>query len=532
MRESIISGLAVPVLEQLGKGGRFLIGQARDARKDVQKIEADIKALKEYPKRYEDLHGQIKIMPGLMKDPMPLDSIYTAVKFLDDDSRRYFASAKDLEQFYREQGKRNFETAEKRHDGMSIAKEKPYLMVLGGPGIGKSTFLKKLGLESFKGKQGQLQSERIPIFIELKTLRSQPIDLVGALAKELDICGLSDARAFTELSLKKGNLLILLDGLDEVPTANTNRIIEKIEAFVRKYRKNAFVASCRTAAYHSSFKQFSDVTIADFDNKQIEQFIRRWFNSRLDQEADTANQYWQELKQPENKAAKELAQTPLLLTFLCLIYEREQELPNQRSTLYGRALDILLRDWSAQKRLERSSVYKYLRPEFEKELLNEIAYNSFEEDRLFFLKSDITDRINDYLSDTANIPAELDSSAVLEAIEIQQGILVERATDTYSFSHLTLQEYLTASYISSEWSIQKLVSEHLTDERWREVFLLVSGLAGRRSHELWPVMERQAIVFIKSPKLQGLLQWATELSDNSLSSNRVLSRSVLKKSAM
>ena len=489
MWESIISGLAVPVLEQLGKGGRFLIGQARDARKDVQKIEADIKALKEYPKRYEDLHGQIKIMPGLMKDPMPLDSINTAVKFLDDDSRRYFASAKDLEQFYREQGKRNFETAEKRHDGMSIAKEKPYLMVLGGPGIGKSTFLKKLGLESFKGKQGQLQSERIPIFIELKPLRSQPIDFVGALAK-------------------------------------------KIEAFVRKYRKNAFVASCRTAAYHSSFKQFSDVTIADFDNKQIEQFIRRWFNSRLDQEADTANQYWQELKQPENKAAKELAQTPLLLTFLCLIYEREQELPNQRSTLYGRALDILLRDWSAQKRLERSSVYKYLRPEFEKELLNEIAYNSFEEDRLFFLKSDITDRINDYLSDTANIPAELDSSAVLEAIEIQQGILVERATDTYSFSHLTLQEYLTASYISSEWSIQKLVSEHLTDERWREVFLLVSGLAGRRSHELWPVMERQAIVFIKSPKLQGLLQWATELSDNSLSSNRVLSRSVLKKSAM
>ena len=176
MWESIISGIGVPVLEQLGKGGRFLIGQARDARKDVQKIEADIKALREYPERYEDLHGQVKIMPGLMKEPMPLESIYTAVKFLDDDSRRYFASLEDLERFYREQGKRNFETIQERHDGMSIAREKPYLMVLGGPGIGKSTFLKKLGLEAFKGKQGQLQSEHIPVFIELKTLRSKPID--------------------------------------------------------------------------------------------------------------------------------------------------------------------------------------------------------------------------------------------------------------------------------------------------------------------------------------------------------------------
>ncbi|MEA5462321.1 NACHT domain-containing protein [Leptothoe sp. PORK10 BA2] len=107
------------------------------------------------------------------------------------------------------------------------------------------------------------------------------------------------------------------------------------------YDQNTFVAPCCTAAYRSSFQQFSDVTITDFDNDQIQQFIQRWFNSKLDQEADSANEYWQLLQQPENKAAKELAQTPLLLTFLYLIYEREQTLPNRRSPLYGRALNIL-----------------------------------------------------------------------------------------------------------------------------------------------------------------------------------------------
>ena len=70
--------------------------------------------------------------------------------------------------------------------------------------------------------------------------------------------------------------------------------------------------------------------------------------------------------------------------------------------------------------------------------------------------------------------------------------MVERATDAYSFSHLTLQEYLTASHIFSE-----------------------------------------ADTFVSSQKLQGLLQWATGLSEESLLSNRLLaSRALLLESAI
>lgn len=301
----------------------------------------------------------------------------------------------------------------------------------------------------------------------------------------------------------------MLDGLDEVPNNNVNQVIEHIEDFAIQHDKNTFVASCRTAAYRSSFQQFSDVTIADFDDDQIQQFIQRWFSSNLDQEADTANEYWQLLQQPENNAAKELAQTPLLLTFLCLIYEREQTLPNRRSTLYGRALTILLSEWSAQKRLPKTSIYKDFHPELEKELLSEIAYNSFKEDRLFFSKSDITDRITTYLADTLDAPKYLDGPDVLHAIEVQQGILVERATDTYSFSHLTLQEYLTALYIVHNQLVPELVSQHLTDQRWREVFLLVIGLMGRRGNELLEAIDKQARTDISTRfKPSALVQWA------------------------
>ena len=521
-----ISGIALPVFEKLWKTGGKVFGQVREGQQYAEEKGRVLQASREYHRKYEDRHGQMKIMPGLMKEPVPLDSIYTAVKFLDERSIRHFATADDLEKLYRNQGKRSFQTADKRHDGISIAKDKQYLMVLGGPGIGKSTFLRKLGLEALKGQQGQLKSEQIPVFLELKTFRDESIDLTAVIAKEFEICGFPDTEAFTSESLKQGKLLLLFDGLDEVPDHNMNRVIEQIEALAIQYDKNTFVASCRTAAYRSGFNRFSDVTIADFDDEQIDQFIQRWFNSGLDQESDTAKRYLKLLQQPQNNAAKELAQTPLLLTFLCLVYEREQTLPSKRSTLYERALNILLSEWSAQKRLERAPIYEDFHPDLEKVLLSEIAYTSFKEDRLFFSKSDITNRITSYLADTLDAPECLDGPAVLHAIEVQQGILVERATDIYSFSHLTLQEYLTARYVSKNNLIQELASEHLRDERWREVFLLVSGLLEERNKELFLVMGEKVNAFINSPKLQGLLQWATGLTESSLPSNQMLASRV------
>ncbi len=74
---------------------------------------------------------------------------------------------------------------------------------------------------------------------------------------------------------------------------------------------------------------------------------------------------------------------------------------------------------------------------------------------------------------------EADSEGILNAIEVQHGLFVERAKGIYSFSHLTFQEYFTARYIvdnAEEGAVQQLVRNHLPDERWREVFLLVASL--------------------------------------------------------
>ena len=384
-------------------------------------------------------------------------------------------------------------------------------MVLGGPGAGKSTFLRRLGLEALKGESGQFQHPCLPVMLELKQFAGE-VNLVQAIARAFADFGLSPSEAFATQALEQGKLLVLLDGLDEVPRERFNVVVDAIQAFAVRYDQNRFVASCRIAAYRSGFQRFRDIELADFEDDQIQQFIHNWFSSELDRQSGIAEKCWQLLNQASHEAAKELAQTPLLLTFICLVYDRSQELPQQRSTLYKNALDILLKEWAAEKRVTQDAIYQGLNTELEKVLLSEIAYQGFAHDRLFFQPQELVDQIQTFLSDTVDNPKYLDGKAVLDAIAVQQGILVERAEDVFSFSHLTLQEYLTALYASQDSEqIAALVSDHLTEQRWREVFLLVAGIV-RSADRLLLQMEKTAQHLISTPTLQVLLSWTDQVT--------------------
>jgi hypothetical protein len=129
----------------------------------------------------------------------------------------------------------------------------------------------------------------------------------------------------------------------------------------------------------------------------------------------------------------------------------------------------------------------------------------------------VVEQIKTFLATNLNVPKHLDGEAVLNAIAVQQGILVERAEDVYSFSHLTLQEYLTAQYVADNNLIEQLVNCHLFHPRWREVFLLVAGLVRSKNgaDDLLLLMEKEAQKYINTPKLKGLLQWADAATKDS-----------------
>ncbi|MGB3299385.1 MAG: hypothetical protein WBA76_14035, partial [Phormidesmis sp.] len=91
----------------------------------------------------------------------------------------------------------------------------------------------------------------------------------------------------------------------------------------------------------------------------------------------------------------------------------------------------------------------------------------------------------------------------------QQGILVKRTEDTYSFSHLTFQEYLTAQYLIDNNKWKSLIRQHLTNEHWREILLLIPGLiTGRAGADRFLLsIEKKSQSYLKSKGLRELIVW-------------------------
>jgi predicted NACHT family NTPase len=302
-------------------------------------------------------------------------------------------------------------------------------MVLGEPGAGKSTFLKRIGLAALQGKEDRIlqniyqnlpnlksdlklpssqhsfKSEELyshevfPVLIELKNCINDKIDLIHQIQKELDIFGFERTDTLTQTLLNNGGMLILLDGLDEVPSQHFDRVFTQIQNFANKYKHNRFIISCRTAAYKGGFNKLVNIEIADFDDKQIQQFIDKWFYNKSCLDTSVANECWQLLNTDDYKLTKELAHTPLLLTFLCIVYDESRFFPKNRASLYKKALDILLERWAAEKRIQRQAIYKDLTIELEEMLLAEIAYEQFSQDKVFFEKREIILKIRKYLEE-------------------------------------------------------------------------------------------------------------------------------------
>jgi len=379
---------------------------------------------------------------------------------------------------------------QKRVSGLKAVTEHSKLMVLGKPGAGKTTFLKHIAIECNKGK---FQGNRVPIFIPLKIFAEDSrgagdFGVLQYIHQEFASCGLVE-QLETEAVLRQGRGLILLDGLDEVPEEYSDKVIKQIRWFAQNYFKNQFIITCRIAAHNYRFKDvaFTDVEVADFNFKQIEEFAKNWFvafsKDNQDEGLALASQFIEKLNRSENQRIRELAVTPILLNLTCLVFQAKGDFPSKRSKLYEQGLDILLERWAEAKGIQWDEVYRDLDVAHKKELLSQVAAITFERSDYFFEQDKIQGCIADYLRTLPNAitdraTLQRDSEAVLKAIEVQHGLLVERARGIYSFSHLTFQEYFTARYFVESPSSQALenLSNHITEKRWREVFLLTTEM--------------------------------------------------------
>lgn len=459
--------------------------------------------------------GTIKLIGS--DEKISLDDIFTDVYLLKESEA--FEYHRWLER------RRDFSDVDedKRFEGVEFVKNtSKNLYILGKPGAGKTTFLKHITVQAANNK-----INKVPVFIYLRDWARKPnVDLFNFIVNEFDICGFPEAKYLIEYLLEVGKLIILLDGLDEVPeTENTRRdIIADIKEFTRKYSKNQFLMTCRIASIDYSFENFTYLRIADFTKEQIENYVNNWFKGKS---AHKLELFKFGLFKPNNIRFLEMASQPLLLSLLCVNFNETMVFSESRIEIYEEAISFLLQKWNAFNDVTRDEFFK-LSKERKMNMFSEIAAQNSEKvtDYDRFPKHILEDQLTTFLSKLPNAPnkEDIDGESVIRNIQSTNGILIERFKNVYSFGHLSFQEYFTARYVRDNNRIKKLLTpDNIIQDKWREIILNTSAILSNADDFFSQFQTSINLLICDSPELKTLIRLANQKTLSEKSNRRVQS---------
>jgi formylglycine-generating enzyme required for sulfatase activity len=354
------------------------------------------------------------------------------------------------------------------------------LVLVGDPGSGKSTFVRQLaGRLAFArlGKQDLPRGWLWQLWPMLTTLRDlaprlaaleldglSEDDTVGKLVDavwaqwQADLANLRLKELAGQLDavLAEEPLLIIFDGLDEVPEKVRGRVRQAVAAVLKTYPNiERVIVTCRVRSYTGAavLKEFAKHELAPFDNEKITRFVNCWYGAQQDRLGETETK----LKAADLRRAvldpdlRELSENPMLLTTMAIIHQQEVGLPKERVRLYHLAVQVLLSKWQKGKGLAGSEQLQALLNDDIKlrPVLQRLAYEihqrqALEGEAAELTRGDIITLLEEpkYLGDIGLVGEFLDYVDQRSGLLVGRGGAEAHQPQTYDFPHRTFQEYL------------------------------------------------------------------------------------------
>jgi len=406
-------------------------------------------------------------------------------------------------------------------DPVQLLRPGARVVILGDPGSGKSTLLKFMALcgispaLQLRYKTGA--SDRLPIMITLRRyadeLKSRAnlslFDYIRETAQgDFSLAGFDND--FLEYWLESGKANLFFDGLDELPDSRFKQIVrDRIRALATTYPGNNIVVSSRIVGYDHPFrfeeKDFFHCKLTALKLPEMEQFVRDWYAARIDNPHDREmhiNDLVRILKDDAYRSIRELSETPLLLTIVTLVHRIDAVLPDERVVLYQKCTETLLNTWYDWKSRGKETTRSGKTERRNRQRMENIAWwmqtrstGTGPKERSVVPRDHLLAFLTGYIKDAENPndphkDAEDLAADFIEFIKEKAGLLIELGDRSFSFIHLTFQEYLCATYLATlgEKKGVEGVYNHLAsktgDPRWYEVIrLLVAGLRSEENQQ-------------------------------------------------
>ena len=345
------------------------------------------------------------------------------------------------------------------------------LAILGAPGGGKTTLLKHvaLTLATDRKLRGASVPDYLPILLFLREhvdaiVADPKLRLVEALSASLELMDEQPPAGWFEAYLDAGKCLIMLDGLDEVASAEyRQKVVAWVDMQMKVYGECPFILSSRPHGYRSNpLSGVLHLVVRPFNREQIERFVNNWY---LANEIASYQKLDAGVEMAAKKGARdllkriydardiaELAINPLLLTMIATLHKYRSSLPGRRVELYAEICEVLL-----GRKDQASGVAIELTPAQKISVLQPLAFSLMER-KTREIELDAAAEV--IAAPLKLVTAAMQPSEFLELIRNRSGILVEREQGSYGFSHKTFQEYLSATHIQVEKMQDVLASAH------------------------------------------------------------------------